>query len=59
MSRAFPTVESQREQSRALAMRLLEERLRRNGASEALVVAFTAQRLQRYPQGSTVTRAYN
>lgn len=47
MARTFPTVESQREASRALARRLLVARLRRNGCSPAMVEAFTAERLRR------------
>lgn len=59
MPRTFRTVESQREASRLLAQRLLATRLRRNGCSEAVVVAFTAQRLRRYPIGRTVGKAYD
>ena len=46
-ARVFPTVQSQREQAAALGLRLRIERLRRAGCSEAMVVAFTAERLQR------------
>lgn len=46
-ARVFPTVREQRADAAALALRLRVERLRRAGCSEAMVVAFTAERLQR------------
>lgn len=45
MSRMFPTVESQREASRALARRLFESRMQRAGCSPAMREAFLARRI--------------
>ena len=42
-AKLFPEVSSQREASRELSRRLLVQRLRRNGASEATVIAFTRE----------------
>lgn len=43
--RLFATAERQREANRELSTRLLCERLRRNGCSDAMVIAFTAARI--------------
>lgn len=46
MPKNFPEFQVQRNNARALQRRLLTQRLRNAGCSEAMVVAFTANRLR-------------
>ena len=59
MGRFFPDDEEQKEAARKLERKLRLKRLKRNGASEADVIAFTVSRLRRYAPGETSTRAYD
>jgi hypothetical protein len=57
--RLFPPHEDQVKAARELSRKLLLKRLKRNGAGEAEIIAYTGMRLRRYPKGSVVTKAYD
>lgn len=56
--RLFRTLDEQKAEQANLNRKLRLKRLKRAGATEADVIAFTASRLRRYPKGSTITKAY-
>ena len=58
-ARQFLPHDEQQQASHDLVHKLRLKRLKKNGASEADVIAHTAARLRRYPPGSTTTKAYD